>query len=191
MSKTTIVLYLVALLLTLPGQTLRADVVAENTGKYKIQPGDVLEISVWREENLLKQVLVRPDGDISFPLAGNILAAGRSVDELQSLITEKLTKYMPDPVVTVSTLQLSGNKVYVIGKVARPGEIVANRYLDVVQALSVAGGMTPYASANKIKILRRENGKLTSTQFRYGDIEKGENLEQNIILQSGDVVLVP
>ena len=158
---------------------------------YKIQPGDVLEISVWKEENLLKQVLVRPDGGMSFPLAGNVQAAGKSVVELQSLIEQKLTKYIPDPVVTVSTQQLSGNKLYVIGKVAQSGELIANRNMDVVQALSVAGGMTPYAAANKIKILRRANGKLTAIPFKYGEIEKGENLQQNIILQSGDVVLVP
>jgi len=158
---------------------------------YKIQPGDVLEVSVWREESLLKQVLVRPDGGMSFPLVGDTQAAGKSVDELRSEISEHLSKYIPDPVVTVSVQQLNGNKVYVIGKVARPGEFVANRYVDVMQALSVAGGMTPYAAVNKIKILRRENGELTSIPFRYGDIEKGRNLEQNIILQSGDVVVVP
>jgi polysaccharide export outer membrane protein len=158
---------------------------------YKIQPGDVLEVSVWKEESLLRQVLVRPDGGMSFPLVGDVQAAGHSVEELRAVVTERLRKYIPDPVVTVSTQQLNGNKVYVIGKVARPGEFVANRYIDVVQALSVAGGMTPYAAANKIKVLRRENGKLKSIPFRYGDIEKGESLEQNIILQSGDVVLVP
>ena len=158
---------------------------------YKIEPGDVLEISVWREEDLLRQVLIRPDGGLSFPLVGDLQAAGKSIEELQTLVTERLTKYIPDPVVTVSIQQLSGNKVYVVGKVIRPGEFVANRYMDVVQALSVAGGMTPYAATNKIKILRRENDKLTAIPFRYGDIEKGENLEQNIILKSGDVVLVP
>ena len=158
---------------------------------YEIQPGDVLEISVWKEENMLKQVLVRPDGGLSYPLVGEIQAAGKSVNEIQALITEKLTKYIPDPVITVSVLQLSGNKVYVVGRVQRPGEFVANRYMDVVQALSVAGGMTPYAATNKIKVLRREDGQLKAIPFRYGDIEKGENLEQNIILQSGDVVLVP
>jgi polysaccharide export outer membrane protein len=158
---------------------------------YKIQPGDVLEVSVWKEEDLVKQVLVRPDGGMSFPLAGDIQAAGKSVAELQELITERLTKYIPDPVVTVATLKLDGNQFYVIGKVAHPGEFVANSYIDVVQALSVAGGMTPYAADNKIKVLRRENGKEVSIPFRYGDIEKGENLEQNIILQSGDVVVVP
>jgi len=172
--------------LLLPGLASAAD-----TNVYLIQPGDVLEISVWKEEDLLKQVLVRPDGGMSFPLVGNVQAAGKSVVDLQSLVTEKLAKYIPDPVVTVSTQQLSGNKIFVIGKVARPGEIVANHYMDVVQALSVAGGMTPYAAANKIKILRRSNGKLTAIPFKYGDIEKGDNLEQNIILRSGDVVLVP
>jgi polysaccharide export outer membrane protein len=162
---------------------------AENT--YLIQPGDLLEVSVWKEEDLIKQVLVRPDGGMSFPLVGNVQAAGKSIPELQKLITEKLTKYIPDPVVTVATLKLDGNKVYVIGKVARPGEFQANRYMDIVQALSMAGGMTPYASDNKITVLRRENGKQRSIPFRYGDIEKGEDLEQNIILQSGDVVVVP
>lgn len=158
---------------------------------YRIQPGDILEISVWNEESLLRQVLVRPDGGLSYPLVGDLQAAGKSIGELQLLVTEKLQKYIPDPVVTVSTQQLSGNKVFVIGKVARPGEFVANRDMDVVQALSVAGGMTPYAAENKIKILRRKEGKLSAIPFRYGDIEKGENLDQNIILKSGDVVVVP
>jgi len=179
------------LLLTHFTQTTLAEQSLALNNFYRIQPGDVLEVSVWKEESLLRQVLVRPDGGLSFPLVGDVQAAGKSVSELQALISERLTKYIPEPVVTVSVQQLNGNKVYVIGKVNRPGEFVANRYMDIVQALSVAGGMTPYASANKIKVLRRNSGKLTSIPFRYGDIEKGEDLEQNIILQSGDVVLVP
>ena len=169
----------------------QADDGTTNDNTYRIQPGDILDVSVWKEEDLTKQVLVRPDGGISFPLVGNIQAAGESVPDLQKLITERLVKYIPDPVVTVATQKLDGNKVYVIGKVARPGEFQANRYLDVVQALSMAGGMTPYAADNKITVLRRENGKQRSIPFRYGDIEKGEDLGQNIILQSGDVVVVP
>ena len=180
--------------LLLLGQTLQVSY-ADNEGTianaYQIQPGDILEISVWKEPDLLRQVLVRPDGGLSYPLVGNTKAAGKTVEELETDITESLTKYIPDPVVTVSTQQLAGNKIYVIGKVANSGEFVANRYVDIVQALSVAGGMTPYAAANKIKVLRRENGKLRSIPFRYGDIEKGENLEQNIVLKSGDVVVVP
>lgn len=158
---------------------------------YLIQAGDVLEISVWKEPSLLRQVLVRPDGGFSFPLVGDAQAAGKSIAVLQEEITERLTKYIPEPVVTVSTQQLSGHKIYVIGQVQRPGEFVANQYMDIVQALSVAGGMTPFAAANKIKVLRRENGVLRAIPFRYGDIEKGKNLAQNIILKSGDVVLVP
>ena len=192
MTSYKVSLLLAALLLINPLHTLAASSGVNNDdNSYKIQPGDVLEISVWKEEHLLRDVLVRPDGGLSFPLAGDIQAAGQSVVDLQTVVTERLTKYIPDPVVTISVRQLNGNKVYVIGKVQRPGEFIANRQMDVVQALSVAGGMTPYAAANKIKILRRENGKLTSIPFKYGDIEKGENLEQNIILQSGDVVLVP
>ncbi len=190
MAKSPIVL-LIAILTFLSLQVSWADEGTSTNNTYKIQPGDVLDISVWEEDNLQKQVLVRPDGGMSFPLVGNIQAAGKSVTELQDRITEKLKKYIPDPSVTVSTLKLDGNKVYVIGKVARPGEFQVNRYVDVVQALSMAGGMTPYASDNKITVLRRENGKQRSIPFRYGDIEKGEDLGQNIILQSGDVVVVP
>lgn len=158
---------------------------------YLVQPGDSLEISIWKEESLLRDVFVRPDGGLSFPLVGEIQASGKSVEELRVLVTEKLKKYIPDPVVTVSLQGIGGNQIFIIGQVNRPGGFVANRYMDVVQALSNAGGMTPFASVNKIKILRRVNGELEAIPFRYGDIEKGKNLEQNIILKSGDVVLVP
>lgn len=158
---------------------------------YHVEPGDVLEISVWREEDLEKQVVVRPDGGLSFPLVGNVQASGKSVEELQTEVTEKLKRFIPDPSVNVAVLKLDGNKVYVIGKVNRPGEFPATRRVDVMQALSMAGGMTPYAAANKIRILRREGSKQSAIPFAYGDIEKGENLEQNITLKAGDVVLVP
>jgi polysaccharide export outer membrane protein len=158
---------------------------------YLIEPGDVLEISVWREEDLTKPVIVRPDGGLSFPLVGNVKASGRTVEQLQTEVAEKLKKYIPDPAVTVAVQQLSGNKVYVIGKVNKPGEFPVTRNVDVVQALSMAGGMTPYAAVNKIRILRRDGGKQNAIQFAYGDIEKGEQLEQNIVLRAGDVVIVP
>ena len=158
---------------------------------YKIQPGDVLEVSVWNEEGLIRQVLVRPDGGMSFPLVGDLHAAGESVENLGVTITERLSKYIPDPVVTVSMQQLSGNKIYVVGKVARPGEYVANSYVDVVQAIAMAGGMTPFAAVNKIKIVRRKGAELEAYYFRFSDIEDGKNLEQNIVLRSGDIVIVP
>ena len=158
---------------------------------YKIQPGDVLQIGVWKEENMVRTVLVRPDGGMSFPLVGDIRAAGESVERLSETITALMSKYIPEPVVTVSMQQLTGNKIYVVGKVARPGEYVANSYVDVVQAIAMAGGMTTFASVNKIKIVRRMGENLEAHSFRFSDIEDGENLEQNIILSSGDIVVVP
>ncbi|WJW75210.1 polysaccharide biosynthesis/export family protein [Thiohalobacter sp. IOR34] len=171
-----------------------ADATAPSQDKagYAIQPGDVLAISVWKEEGLQREVVVRPDGALSFPLVDEIEAAGKTVPAIQAEISKRLERFIPDPVVTVEIRQLLGNKVYVIGKVNRPGEFPMNRYMDVVQALAMAGGMTPYAAVNKIKILRRQaDGKLSAIPFEYGDIEKGRNLEQNIILQAGDVVVVP
>jgi len=168
-----------------------ADEKISHEDAYKIQPGDVLEVSVWKEENMIRQVLVRPDGGMSFPLVGDLRAAGESVERLSETIAARLSKYIPDPVVTVSMQQLSGNKIYVVGKVNRPGEYVANSYVDVVQAIAMAGGMTAFAAVNKIKIVRRKGEELEAYPFRFSDIEKGTNLEQNIILMSGDIVVVP
>lgn len=160
--------------------------------QYRINAGDVLSISVWREEGLqVPEVLVRPDGHISFPLVGNLRAAGKSVPEVSQEMTAKLTKYIPDPEVHIAVKALSGNVVYVIGKVNRPGVFPMGSRVDIVQALAMAGGMTPYAAANKVRILRREGSRQTAIPFAYGDIEKGEQLEQNIVLRAGDVVVVP
>lgn len=181
-----------ALIVSQVPATVTAASSAEADGDtYRVQPGDVLEITVWREEGLEKEVLVRPDGGLSFPLVGNVQVSGKSVEQLQSEVSEKLKRYIPDPSVNVAVKQLSGNKVYVIGKVSRPGEFVATRNIDVVQALSMAGGMTPYAAVNKIHILRRTGSKQSAIPFAYGDIEKGQGLEQNVLLQAGDVVVVP
>ena len=158
---------------------------------YQIGPEDVLEISVWKEEGLKKEVLVRPDGGISFPLAGDLQAAGKTAQQLQQEITQRLEKFMSDAVVSVSVLKVASNKIYVIGRVNKPGEFVTGRYVDVLQGLSMAGGLTPFAAENDIKVLRRESGKDLVFPFRYSDVKKGENLGQNIILKGGDVVVVP
>ena len=171
--------------------TAGAQQVAPPDQSYKVLPGDMLQISVWGEENLQEEVLVRPDGAFSFPLCGDISAKNRSVTELQEEITKRLRRYISDPVVTVSVAQVLGNKVYVIGQVSRPGVFVVNPQVDVLQALSMAGGTTPYASLNDIKILRRTGDRQQALQFRYNEVVKGRNLEQNVILQSGDVVVVP
>ena len=160
-------------------------------GTYIVQPGDLLSISVWKEKDLQGDVRVRPDGWLNFPLAGDISASGKTVEELRKDITARLSKYVPDPVVTVIVNQSLGYRIFVIGKVSKPGDFPAGRNIDVMQALSMAGGPTPYASVNNIKILRRVNGKLKAIPFKYSQVEKGEDLEQNIILQGGDVVVVP
>jgi polysaccharide export outer membrane protein len=160
---------------------------------YKINPGDVLRITVWNEENLQQETLVRPDGYISFQLVGEIEAGGRTPGELEKDIAEKLGKYLKDiPTVTAAIQQLNGYKISVMGKVRRPGEFPINRPTDVIQALALAGGLDVYAAENKINVLRRNaKGLLIAIPFRYADVKHGEALETNILLKSGDVVVVP
>jgi len=158
---------------------------------YRINEGDILNVSVWNEPDLQVTVVVRPDGKISFPLAGEIIAGGKTFKALTEQISHKLKSYIPDLVVTVSAKKLQGNKIYVIGKVARPGELIISGSVDVVQALSMAGGGTKFSQLGKIKILRRTGAQLHSIAFDYTDIEKGRNLKQDIILKTGDVIIVP
>jgi polysaccharide export outer membrane protein len=158
---------------------------------YLVQPGDVLQITVWKEEDLQREVLVRPDGGMSFPLAGDVVAAGRTVEDIQKDLSARIESFIPEPVVTVAVKQVVGNRVYVVGRVNKPGEIIMGHELTVMQALSLAGGVTPFAALNKVHVLRRDSGVERSIPFRYGDVEKGRNLSQNIVLQNGDVVVVP
>lgn len=161
-------------------------------GEYRIQPGDKLDVMVWKEPDLTKEVLVSPDGRISFPLTGNISVKGKSLAQVEQEIANRISGYIPDPVVTVSAKELAGHKIFVIGKVNKPGEYVVNRDVDVMQALSMAGGVTSFADINDITVLRRDDaGKQKSIPFRYGDIEDGNDLTQNIVLQAGDVIVVP
>ena len=158
---------------------------------YRVQPGDVLQVSVWREPDMQLETVVRPDGGISVPLVGEVSVQGKTVDELRTELTERLARFMPDMSVNVALKQLLGNKVYVIGKVNRPGEFVLNRDIDVMQALSMAAGTAKFAGVKDIKILRRNNAKQQVFNFDYQQVEAGENLDQNIVLHSGDIVVVP
>lgn len=160
-------------------------------GNYAVNPGDILEISVWKEEDLQKQVLVRPDGYFSFPLTGDIRAKDRSVEEIRADVAAQVSRYVPDPVVSISVLEARGSKVYVVGQVTRPGEFPINRLVDIVQAISMAGGPTPFAQLDNIKVLRREGETQLAIPFAYGDIAAGKRLQQNIVLRPGDTVLVP
>ena len=158
---------------------------------YQINAGDTLEISVWKEPDLQREVLVRPDGGISFPLAGDLQAKGFTVTQVRTELEARLSRYIPDLVITVSLIDVSGNRIYVLGQVNEPGAFVMNPELNVMQALSLAGGTTPFAALKDIKILRRQGGRQVALPFDFTEVSKGRSLEQNIALNSGDVVVVP
>ncbi len=158
---------------------------------YRLQPGDIVTVSVWKETDLQSEVLVRPDGGFSFPLAGEVDAVGRTVDEIRTVLVDRLKRYIPNPVVTVAVKIIGGNHIYVVGKVNHAGDFPFSSPLDVMQAIALAGGTTPYAAINDIVILRRQNGAQQALHFHYSDVARGKELSQNVLLQSGDTVVVP
>lgn len=158
---------------------------------YRLGAEDVLLVSVWKDEQLTREVVVRPDGMFSFPLVGDIQAEERTVEDIRGDLVKRLTKYIPNPNVSIAVTKVISYKVYVVGRVNKPGEYVVGHYTDVLQALSLAGGLTPFAAENEIKVMRRVRGEQYAIPFRYGDVRKGRDLEQNIILHRGDVVMVP
>jgi len=160
-------------------------------GSYLLGPEDIVKISVWKDEHLTQEVVVRPDGMISFPLVGDVLAAGRTIEDVRLELVKRLNKFVPNPHVSVLATKILSYKISVIGRVNKPGEFLVGHYTDVLQALSLAGGLTPFAAENDIRVIRRARGEQQVFQFRYGDIRKGKELSQNIILERGDVVVVP
>jgi polysaccharide export outer membrane protein len=170
---------------------------ATEADAYRINGGDVLHISVYGEQNLNSEVTVQPDGWISFPLVDNINAMGMTLRELQLAIAENLrqSQYFPnitDNEVTVAMVKAIGNSVSVVGQVNAPGTFAFDTRLDVMQALSLAGGLTPFADDEEIRILRRDSkGNQSAIVFDYSEVEQGNNLESNVLLRGGDVVVVP
>lgn len=196
LSKTLLCLAAAAVVATSPAAAQDTAVVQNDAG-YRINGGDLLHISVYGEQNLDKDVPVQPDGGIAFPLVGNLNARGMTLKELQGTIADNLreSQYFPnltDNEVTVSMVKATGNSVSVVGQVRAPGTFAYDTQLDVMQALSLAGGLTPFASKSKIKILRRDQaGTQTAILFDYSEVEDGEQLDKNILLRGGDVVVVP
>lgn len=179
------------LLILLTALSSWAGAVKAEDKPFSIAAGDVLQISVWKEDGLDREVLVLPSGDITFPLIGTIKAQGLSPQELQETIKKKLAKLVPDAFVSVSVKAALGHTVSVIGQVAKPGEFIINHSMNVMQALSQACGLTPYASESNIILLRHKDGKETSIPVPYDDIASGDNLDKNIAVESGDVIVVP
>jgi len=161
------------------------------TNSYLVGPGDMIDISVWKDEALTKSVVVLPDGKISFPLIGELQAAGRPISEIKAEVEEKIKPYVPDPTVSVEVKQVNSMLVYVIGRVNQPNRFMLNTNVNVLQALAMAGGLNPFAKRDKIRILRKEGNKTVTFPFKYDDVVEGARLEQNIVLLRGDVVVVP
>ena len=158
---------------------------------YVIGPGDVLDISVWKEQALTKLVTVLPDGKISFPLVGAITAGGKNLNQLTKELEKKLSRFVPDLSLSVVVHQVNSHMVYVIGKVNKPGRFVLNSNIDVLQALAMAGGLNPFAEQGNIKIFREAGSGKKIFKFDYDDVAGGKKLEENIKLKRGDIIVVP
>lgn len=163
-----------------------------NGEQYRIGAGDVLDISVWKDEAQTKILVVLPDGAISLPLIGRVMAEGKTTVQLKEEITQKVSRFVPDPVVTVIVQQANSMFIFVGGRVNHPGRFVINTNVNVLQALTMAGGLNPFAKRKKIRIIREEkHGETRIFIFNYDDVSEGKNLAQNIKLCRGDMVVVP
>jgi polysaccharide biosynthesis/export protein len=158
---------------------------------YVIGAQDVLDISIWKEPELSRSVPVRPDGKISLALLNDVQAAGLTPSELAAQITSGLNKFMTNPQVTVIVSQINSQRIYILGEVARPGAFVLIPGMNVLQALSDAGGFTPFANSKKIYVIREQNGKQVKLFFNYKEVLDGKRPEQNVDLKPGDTLIVP
>lgn len=158
---------------------------------YIIGPGDLIGVSVWRDENLSKTVVVLPDGKISFPLLGELVAAGKTVATLKQELETALSRYTADSTVTVEVKQSNSMVIYVTGRVNSPGRQLLVASTNVLQALSMAGGPNPFAQKSKIKVFRQQGGETVMFPFNYNEVMEGRHLETNIELKRGDVIIVP
>jgi len=183
---------LVSLALSTENDFQREHALAESGKDYLIGSEDVLEIMVWKNDVLSRTVKVRPDGIISFPLIGDVSAAGLKPNQLRERIAGLLKEYMENPVVTVIVQEINSYVVYLMGEVVNPGKYQLKSNVTVIQALALAGGFTQFASRNKIIILRKGYKEYPETKIKvkYDDIVSGGEME-NIFLKPGDTILVP
>jgi len=162
--------------------------------KYIIGPGDSLQISVWHNPELSTTVPVRPDGRISTPLVTDVVAAGRTPEELGHDIEARLKKYVSDPLVTVIVSSFVGpysQQVRIVGEAAQPKALPYLAHMTVLDAMIASGGLTPFASGNRAKLIRKVNGKDVSTTLRLSDLLKEGDLSANAELQPGDTIIIP
>ncbi len=158
---------------------------------YQLNPGDSILVSVWREEALQKEVRVLPDGSITVPLGGRVEVGGLGTQEVEKRVAAKLKDHFPDPVVTVVVTGIEGNRVYVLGKVLKPGPVVMTGRVSVLQALSMAGGLDKFADESAIKVIRPIDGEQKILSVSYKDLISGQDMKTNLLLQAGDTLIVP
>jgi len=163
----------------------------EVTADYKIGPQDVLRIDVWKEPEISRTIPVRPDGKISLPLLNDVQAAGLTSMQLAGVIRDGLTKYITSPQVTVIVTEINSRRVYCTGEVTRPGALALLPNMTALQAISSCGGFTQFARLKGIYILRTEHGEQVQHPFNYKEVIKGKRPQDNILLQPGDVIVVP
>lgn len=164
---------------------------SDEASQYYVAPGDVLRIAVWKEPELTTDVFVRLDGRITVPLVGDVKAAGRTTEQLATEIRTKLRGFLEVPQVTITVSQAVSARFYVIGEVTTSGAFPLTGRLTVLQALALAGGFREFAKRDKIMLIRERRGERKAIPFNFRDLEVGVNLEQNIVLESGDSIIVP
>jgi polysaccharide biosynthesis/export protein len=159
--------------------------------EYVIGPADSLEINVWKENDLDAKVPVRPDGKISLPLLGDVTASGFTPTQLAADLSMRLKKFVDDPRVTVVVTAVNSRRIYIVGEVVHTGAYPLLGNMTVLQALSGAGGFSPFASLKSIYVLRNQDGAQVKLPFNYKKVIKGENMQQNVQLRPGDTIVVP
>lgn len=184
--------FIFSLAFTMAGLLFQTGTASADAAKgYRLGAGDVLSISVWKDESLTRHVTILPDGTITFPLIGKVKAEGKQLNELKPVLCERLAKFVPDPILSLEVMQVNSLKIYVIGKVTRPGRFQLLSNIDVLQALSLAGGLNSFAKSSKIKIFKKSDEGTRILAFDYDAVSTGEDLAQNILLDRGDVIVVP
>jgi polysaccharide export outer membrane protein len=164
---------------------------AQAEGDYRVGLGDSIQVSVWKEPEASTIVVVRPDGKISLPLVNDLEVSGKTPMEIQEILAAKLSPFIKDPNVTVTVKEIHSHKVYVLGQVNKAGSYQIVQPTTILQMLTDAGGLQPYAKAKSIYVLRTENGQQRKLSFNYKDVVQGKKIEQNIFVQPGDTIVVP
>jgi polysaccharide export outer membrane protein len=169
----------------------QAENIRVTSAPYLVGKGDLLEIVTWKEPDFSREVQVRIDGKISFPLIEDLPAAGRTTESLEEYLREKLSEYVTHPVVSVSVKEARSQRYYIVGEVQNPGEYPLQKQVSVMQAFALAGGFTEWARKNAIVLIRRDGGREKSIPINFDEIVKKGDLEQNVLLKAEDVLVVP